>query len=76
MAKNGCKIDTKHPTFCRFRSQKNNPFLGLDTPVYLVSVTGNSKANVMVCLDREGKTRRIEIDPTEALFKLALAVCS
>ena len=41
---------------------------GLDTPVYVTKVHNTS----LYCLDREGKTRTIEIDTTEALFKLAL----
>jgi coatomer protein complex subunit alpha (xenin) len=41
---------------------------GLDTPIYVTKVQGNS----LYCLDREGKTRIVEIDSTEALFKLAL----
>ena len=41
---------------------------GLDTPVYVTKVHGNS----LFCLDREGKMRTIEIDATEAMFKLAL----
>ena len=41
---------------------------GLDAPVYITKVHGNS----LYCLDREGKMRIIEIDATEALFKLAL----
>lgn len=41
---------------------------GLDAPVYPTKVQGNS----VYCLDREGRMRTIEIDITEALFKLAL----
>ena len=41
---------------------------GLDTPLYVTKVQGNA----LLCLDREGKMRTIEIDTTEALFKLAL----
>jgi coatomer subunit alpha len=41
---------------------------GLDAPVYVTKVQGNS----LFCLDREGKMRTMEIDTTEALFKLAL----
>jgi coatomer protein complex subunit alpha (xenin) len=41
---------------------------GLDTPVYVCKVSGTQ----LVCLDREGKTRTLSIDITEALFKLAL----
>lgn len=41
---------------------------GLDAPVYATKVQGNS----LFCLDREGKVRNMEIDTTEALFKLAL----
>lgn len=41
---------------------------GLDAPVYVTKVVGNS----LYCLDREGKTRTVEIDTTEASFKLAL----
>jgi len=41
---------------------------GLDVPIYVTKVTGTS----LFCLDREGKTRTMEIDTTEAQFKLAL----
>ncbi|KAJ1426745.1 vesicle coat complex COPI, alpha subunit [Ochromonadaceae sp. CCMP2298] len=41
---------------------------GLESPVYVTKVQGNS----LFCLDREGKMRVMEIDTTEALFKLAL----
>jgi coatomer protein complex subunit alpha (xenin) len=41
---------------------------GLDAPVYATKVAGNS----LYCLDREGKMRTLEIDTTEAQFKLAL----
>lgn len=41
---------------------------GLDTPIYITKVHNTS----LFCLDREGKTRTIEIDTTEAQFKLAL----
>lgn len=41
---------------------------GLDGPVYTTKVQGNT----LYCLDREGKMRTLEIDTTEALFKLAL----
>lgn len=41
---------------------------GLDAPVYVTKVLGIS----LYCLDRECKLRNIEIDTTEALFKLAL----
>lgn len=40
----------------------------LDSPVYLVRASGNT----LHCLDREAKVRVIEIDITEALFKIAL----
>ncbi len=40
----------------------------LENPVYLVRVKGKN----IVCLDREGKTRVLTIDPTEYRFKLAL----
>jgi coatomer protein complex subunit alpha (xenin) len=40
----------------------------LDTPLYLVRSSGNT----VHCLDREGKVRVLEIDITEALFKIAL----
>ncbi|CAG8582649.1 3224_t:CDS:10 [Ambispora gerdemannii] len=40
----------------------------LDQPVYLTKVKGKS----VHCLDRDGKTRAISIDPTEYRFKLAL----
>jgi len=41
---------------------------GLEAPVYVTKVQGSS----LFCLDREGKMRNLEIDTTEALFKLAL----
>lgn len=41
---------------------------GLESPVYVTKVQGTS----LFCLDREGKMRVMEIDATEALFKLAL----
>ena len=41
---------------------------GLETPVYVTRIQGNS----LHCLDRECKMRTIEIDTTEAMFKLAL----
>lgn len=41
---------------------------GLDAPIYVAKVQGNQ----LYCLDREGKMRTMEIDNTEALFKLAL----
>lgn len=41
---------------------------GLDIPVYVTKVHKGS----LHCLDREGKTRVLEIDLTEAHFKLAL----
>lgn len=41
---------------------------GLETPVYITKVHGNS----LFCLDREGKMRVLEVDATEAAFKLAL----
>jgi coatomer protein complex subunit alpha (xenin) len=41
---------------------------GLDVPIYVTKVIGTS----LHCLDREGKTRTMEIDTTEAQFKLAL----
>ena len=40
----------------------------LDTPVYAAKLQGQT----LFCLDREGKMKTIEIDVTEALFKLAL----
>ncbi|CAG8443593.1 6189_t:CDS:10 [Acaulospora morrowiae] len=40
----------------------------LDQPVYLTKVKGKN----VHCLDRDGKTRVISIDPTEYRFKLAL----
>ncbi|KAJ7564293.1 hypothetical protein O6H91_02G011500 [Diphasiastrum complanatum] len=40
----------------------------LDVPVYITRVSGST----VHCLDREGKNRTIQIDPTEYLFKLAL----
>lgn len=41
---------------------------GLDNPVYLTKAHGQS----LFCLDREGKMKTIEVDVTEAVFKLAL----
>jgi coatomer protein complex subunit alpha (xenin) len=41
---------------------------GLESPIYATKVQGNS----LCCLDREGKMRTLEIDTTEAMFKLAL----
>lgn len=41
---------------------------GLEAPVYPTKVQATS----LFCLDREGKMRTLEIDTTEALFKLAL----
>ncbi|QDZ18457.1 subunit alpha of coatomer [Chloropicon primus] len=40
----------------------------LNNPVYLTKVF----ANTIFCLDRDGKTRQIQIDSTEYIFKLAL----
>jgi len=40
----------------------------LEECVYLTKVSGNS----VFCLDREGKSKKIEIDSSEYLFKLAL----
>jgi len=40
----------------------------LDNAVYVTKVIGN----VVHCLDRDGKNRRIQIDSTEYVFKLAL----
>lgn len=41
---------------------------GLESPIYVTKIQSNS----LLCLDREGKMRNLEIDITEALFKLAL----
>ena len=41
---------------------------GLDFPMYITKLHGNS----LFCLDREGKMRTLEVDLTEAMFKLAL----
>lgn len=41
---------------------------GLECPVYATRIVDN----VLHCFDREGKIRTIEVDLTEALFKLAL----
>eukprot|EP00602_Paraphysomonas_sp_CaronLab_P003921 CAMPEP_0185017118 /NCGR_PEP_ID=MMETSP1103-20130426/76_1 /TAXON_ID=36769 /ORGANISM="Paraphysomonas bandaiensis, Strain Caron Lab Isolate" /LENGTH=1209 /DNA_ID=CAMNT_0027546379 /DNA_START=137 /DNA_END=3767 /DNA_ORIENTATION=- len=41
---------------------------GLDHPVYVTKVSGTS----MHCIDREARTRVLEINTTEAQFKLAL----
>ncbi|GMH39915.1 hypothetical protein BSKO_07819 [Bryopsis sp. KO-2023] len=40
----------------------------LENPVYLTRVSGSA----VFCLDREGKNKKIEIDNTEFMFKLAL----
>ena len=40
----------------------------LDNPVYLTKVFGN----VMFCLDRDGRNRQLQFDPSEYMFKLAL----
>jgi len=40
----------------------------LDLPIYIARVKGGS----VFCLDREGKTKVLSIDPTEFKFKLAL----
>lgn len=40
----------------------------LEVPVYITHVAGTS----LHCLDRDGKTRQIQIDTTEYVFKLAL----
>ncbi|KAI3959120.1 hypothetical protein MKX01_023796 [Papaver californicum] len=40
----------------------------LDVPIYMTKVSGN----IIYCLDRDGKSRDIAIDPTEYVFKLAL----
>lgn len=41
---------------------------GLDTPVYVTKVNGTN----LHCIDREARTRVLEINTTEAQFKLAL----
>ncbi len=41
---------------------------GLDVPIYVTKVHGSA----LHCIDREGKSRTLEIDLTEAQFKLAL----
>lgn len=41
---------------------------GLDSPVYVTKVNGSN----MHCIDRECRTRVLEVDTTEAQFKLAL----
>jgi coatomer subunit alpha len=41
---------------------------GIESPVYATKIVGST----LLCLDREGKMRTLEIDITEALFKLAL----
>ncbi|CAG8542349.1 5895_t:CDS:10, partial [Diversispora eburnea] len=46
----------------------NGTIRTLDQPVYLTKVKGKN----VHCLDRDGKTRVISIDPTEYRFKLAL----
>ncbi|CAF4874818.1 unnamed protein product, partial [Rotaria sp. Silwood2] len=40
----------------------------LDLPIYITKIKGNS----VFCLDREVRTRLLNIDPTEYKFKLAL----
>jgi len=40
----------------------------LDVPIYITRVSKNT----LFCLDRDGKNRVIQIDPTEYSFKLAL----
>ncbi len=40
----------------------------LDNPVYLTKVFGN----VIFCLDRDGRNRQLQFDPSEYMFKLAL----
>ena len=40
----------------------------LENPVYLTRVSGDA----VCCLDRDGKNRTLQIDPTEYIFKLAL----
>jgi len=40
----------------------------LDLPIYITMVRGSN----VYCLDREGKTRVLTVDPTEYKFKLAL----
>ncbi|ESQ53157.1 hypothetical protein EUTSA_v10024240mg [Eutrema salsugineum] len=40
----------------------------LDVPIYITKVT----ANIIFCLDRDGKNRIITIDATEYIFKLSL----
>ncbi len=40
----------------------------LDVPIYITKVSKNT----LFCLDRDGKNRVIQIDPTEYSFKLAL----
>jgi coatomer subunit alpha len=41
----------------------------LDVPVYITKVEGEN----LYCLDRECKTRKMKIENTEAMFKMALA---
>ncbi|KNC71233.1 hypothetical protein SARC_16229, partial [Sphaeroforma arctica JP610] len=40
----------------------------IDLPIYITKIIGNQ----VFCLDRDCKTRVLEIDPTEYKFKLAL----
>ena len=40
----------------------------LDLPIYITMVKGSN----VYCLDREGKTRVLTVDPTEYKFKMAL----
>jgi len=51
-----------------FQFSDNGIIRTLDQPVYLTKVKGKN----VHCLDRDGKTRIISIDPTEYRFKLAL----
>jgi coatomer protein complex subunit alpha (xenin) len=74
--KGGCWDDTK-PVFIyttlnhvKYLLQNGDKGIvrGLDAPVYVTKV----QSNTLSCLDREGKMRTMDIDTTEAMFKLAL----
>lgn len=74
--KGGC-WDDSHPIFVyttlnhvkyALPSGDRGIIRGLDSPVYVTKVSGTS----MHCIDREVRTRILEINTTEAQFKLAL----
>ena len=51
-----------------FRCSDHGIIRTLDLPIYITMVKGSN----VFCLDREGKTRVLTVDPTEYKFKLAL----